>query len=106
MAFESIIVSNFPTRIGSLSLIQPSRKKKENFEFRFLGFINSEEYKTFLENTLEKLFSSLLLYKKIYINDKDFLKVMSFIGVEDSIALLETGKIRLTHTYQEPHVIA
>lgn len=106
MTFESIIVSNFPTKIGSLSLIEPSHKKKECFDFRFLGFINAKEYETFLENTLEKLFSSLLLYKTIYINDKDFLKVMNFIGVEDSITLLETRKIRLTHTYQEPHVIA
>jgi len=47
-----------------------------------------------------------MLYQTVYINDKDFLKVMSFIGVVDSITLLETKKIKLTHTYQEPHVIA
>jgi hypothetical protein len=103
---KSIVISNFPTKIGNLSTISSDTPEKKEFNFRFLGFVSAIEYQKFLENTLEKLFSSLMLYQTVYINDKDFLKVMSFLGVVDSIALLETNKIKLTHTYQEPHVIA
>ena len=103
---KSIVISNFPTRIGNLSAITSDTLEKKDFHFRFLGFVSAIEYQKFLENTLEKLFSSLMLYQTVYINDKDFLKVISYLGVVDSIALLETNKIKLTHTYQEPHVIA
>lgn len=105
MNYEHIILSNFPSSIAHLSAINEKGEDIKQNEFRYTGFIRGEDYPILLDNSIEKLFISLLLYENIYLSDSDFLKVIKTIGVQNSITLLERKVIKILPRYQDPHVI-
>lgn len=105
MNYEHIILSNFPSSIASLSAMNEKGEDIREKEFRYTGFIRPEDYSVLLDNSIEKLFISLLLYKEIYLSDRDFLKIIKTIGVKNSIILLERKIIKIIPRYQDPHVI-
>ena len=102
---EHIILSNFPSLASTLTYIDEKDQDVKNKNFRYMGFIKREDYPMLLDNSLEKFFISLLLYKNIYLSDKDFLKVVQSIGVPNAINLLERKIIRIIPRYQDPNVI-
>lgn len=105
MVYKNILISNFPSELGFLSPLTNDGKEIPSLRYSFIGYLKKIEYQTALHNSLEKFFTSLLLYNEIYISDKDFIKVIKFIGVEDAIKLLESKCIKLFHTHLEPSVI-
>ena len=76
MNYEHIILSNFPSSIASLSAMNEKGEDIREKEFRYTGFIRPEDYSVLLDNSIEKIFISLLLYKEIYLSDRDFLKII------------------------------
>ncbi|MCX0334026.1 SEC-C domain-containing protein [Acinetobacter radioresistens] len=105
MNYNHVLLSNFPSLLGTLRSIDKNGKDVQQEEYRYSGFVKGGEYRILIENSIEKLFLSLMLYDDIYINDEDFLKVVSFIGVENSTKLLERKLIRIIPRFQNPNVI-
>lgn len=105
MNHNHVVLSNFPTLLGTLRSIDKNGKDVHQNEYRYSGFVKADEYRVLMENSIEKLFLSLLLYDDIYINDEDFLKIVSFIGVENSIKLLERKIIKIIPRYHNPNII-
>lgn len=102
---EHILLSNFPSSISHLSAMNEKGEDVKEKEFRYMGFIRNEDYPILIDNCIEKLFVSLLLYKDLYLSDTDFLKVIQTIGVPNAIILLERKIIKILPRYQDPHVI-
>lgn len=100
-----IILSNFPSLTSTLTCIEGKDKSLNDKEFRYMGFVKKEEYPVLLDNSIEKFFISLLLYETIYLNDKDFLKIIQSIGVLNSVKLLERKVIKIIPRHQDPNVI-
>lgn len=105
MNYNHVLLSNFPSLLGTLRSIDKNGKDVHQEEYRYSGFVKGDEYRILIENSIEKLFLSLMLYNDIYINDEDFLKVVSFIGVENSTKLLERKLIRIIPRFQNPNII-
>ena len=105
MNHNHVLLSNFPSLLGTLRSIDKNGKDVQQEEYRYSGFVKGDEYRILIENSIEKLFLSLMLYDDIYINDEDFLKVVSFIGVENSTKLLERKLIKIIPRFQNPNVI-
>lgn len=70
MNYSEIILSNFPSKLGVLSPIGDDVQDRSSF--KYLGYVNRQDYGILVENALQKLFLSLILYEKIYISDKDW----------------------------------
>lgn len=102
---EHILLSNFPSCVGNLSPMDENGEKINKTEFRYLGFIDRQSYPNLLQNSMEKFFISLILYKKIYISDKDFLEIIKIIGIKDALKLLERQVVNIIYRHQDPHVI-
>ncbi|OAL81223.1 hypothetical protein AY606_00220 [Acinetobacter sp. SFB] len=104
MNYSEIILSNFPSKLGVLTPVGDSTQDISSF--KYLGYVNRQDYKILMENTLQKLFLSLILYEKIYISDKDFIKLVEIIGWLDGLELLEQGIVKIFYDKYEPSVTA
>ena len=102
---DHILLSNFPSCVSTLSPIDKKGEKISKKEYRYLGFIDKQSYPELLNNSMEKLFISLILYKKVYISDKDFLEIIKTLGIKDSLKLLEKQVVNIVYRHQDPHVI-
>lgn len=102
MNYNEIILSNFPTQVGVLSVI--GDKEQDINSFRYLGYVNKRDYKILIDNALQKLFISLILYKKIYLSDKDFMKLIEIIGWEEGLVLLKSDAVKIFYDKYEPSV--
>lgn len=100
-----VMLSNFPSPLGVLRSIDKNGKDIHQDDYRYSGFVKGHEYRVLIENSIEKLFLSLLLYDQIYINDEDFLKVVSALGVVNSIKLLERKIIKVIPKYQNINIV-
>lgn len=105
MNFNHVVLSNFPSLLGALHSVGNNGKEVNQNEYRYSGFVKGDEYRILIENSIEKLFLSLLLYDQIYITDEDFLKVVSYLGVEKSIKLLERKIIKVIPKYQNINIV-
>lgn len=104
MNYSEIILSNFPSKVGVLAPLGESAKDISSF--KYLGYVNHYDYKILMQNALQKLFLSLILYEKIYISDKDFIKLIEIIGWLDGLELLEKGIVKVFYDKFEPSVTA
>ncbi|NNG80865.1 hypothetical protein [Acinetobacter sp. ANC 5378] len=95
-------MSNFPSKLGVLSAIGDVAQDINSF--KYLGYVNRQDYKILMENALQKLFLSLILYEKIYMSDKDFIKLVEVIGWLDGIELLEKRIVKIFYDKYEPSV--
>jgi len=102
---EHILLSNFPSCVNNLGTLNAKGETVNKTEFRYLGFIDKKSYPDLLQNSMEKFFISLILYKKIYISDKDFLEVLKVIGIKDALKLLERKVVNIIYRHEDPHVI-
>ena len=105
MNHNHVMLSNFPSLLGTLTRIDKNGKDVQQSEYRYSGFVKRDEYRALIENSTEKLFLSLMLYDEIFINDEDFLKIVRFIGVENSTKILERKIIKIIPRFQNPNVI-
>ncbi|WP_353141902.1 hypothetical protein [Acinetobacter pragensis] len=104
MNYSEIILSNFPSKLGVLSPIGDSAQDRSSF--KYLGYVNRQDYRVLIENALQKLFLSVILYEKIYISDKDFIKLVEVIGWLDGLDLIEKGIVKIFYDKYEPSVTA
>lgn len=93
-----IFINNFPEPVRKLVPIAHNGKKNKNAGPTMLaGFDMGGEAKALFNNAMSKFFLSFILYDEVIITDSDFKKIISHIGLENSLVLLESKKIKLIY---------
>lgn len=62
-----------------------------------MGFEMGGNIKELLYNAMSKFFLSFILYDEVIMTDSDFKKLISYIGLENCLVLLESKKLKLIY---------
>ncbi|EZQ02397.1 hypothetical protein CL42_11570 [Acinetobacter sp. Ver3] len=56
MNHNHVMLSNFPSLLGTLTAIDKNGRDIQQNEYRYSGFVKRDEYRTLIENSTVKVF--------------------------------------------------
>jgi hypothetical protein len=99
---SSILLNNFPKKLGFMSRHNENTKTWEREPSSFMGFHSTEsEVNKGYISAIRKLFVSLLLHDVIYLRHEDYISCFALLGFENMLALLERDVIKIVYDFHD-----
>jgi hypothetical protein len=93
-----IFINNSPNPVRKAVLIDSAGKAiKKTLPTILTGFDMGGSVKDLMNNAMSNFFLSFILYDEVIVTDSVFKKIILCIGLEDSLVLLESKKIKLIY---------